>query len=105
MDADDEATWTYSRRVPAWARPFRGAPHVREQQAPAVSGQEMVGIGEAVVAQDGVAALEGQRVREHRAVAHASVELAVLAAGVDTGRQVGQQVLVEVAPGEAGVQL
>src|SRR5690606_4828511 len=26
MDADDEATWTYSRRVPAWARPFRGAP-------------------------------------------------------------------------------
>src|SRR5690606_2147519 len=28
MDADDEATWTYSRRVPAWARPFRGAPHV-----------------------------------------------------------------------------
>src|SRR5690606_19932980 len=30
MDADDEATWTYSRRVPAWARPFRGAPHARE---------------------------------------------------------------------------
>src|SRR5690606_5188017 len=30
MDADDEATGTYSRRVPAWARPFRGAPHVRE---------------------------------------------------------------------------
>src|SRR5690606_16308703 len=27
MDADDEATWTYSRRVPAWARPFREAPH------------------------------------------------------------------------------
>src|SRR5690606_25652977 len=31
MDADDEATWTYLRRVPAWARPFRGAPHVRER--------------------------------------------------------------------------
>src|SRR5690606_14947806 len=31
MDVDDEATWTYSRRVPAWARPFHDAPHVREQ--------------------------------------------------------------------------
>ena len=27
MDVDDEAPWTGSRRVPAWARPFRGAPH------------------------------------------------------------------------------
>src|SRR5690606_35039808 len=25
MDVDDEAPWTGSRRVPAWARPFRGA--------------------------------------------------------------------------------
>src|SRR5690606_18531341 len=27
MDDDDEAPWMGSRRVPAWARPFRGAPH------------------------------------------------------------------------------
>src|SRR5690606_13667576 len=31
MDVDDEAPWTGSPRVPAWARPFRGAPHVRER--------------------------------------------------------------------------
>src|SRR5690606_8092334 len=33
MDVDDEAPWTGSRRVPAWARPFRGARHVSERFA------------------------------------------------------------------------
>src|SRR3546814_2840564 len=62
-----------------------------------------VGVGEAVprlrggrLAQDGVAALDCQRCDEHGAVGNAGVELAVLAAGVDTRRQVIEQRRVEV---------
>src|SRR5690606_39303789 len=31
MSTTDEAPWMGSRRVPAWARPFHGAPLVRER--------------------------------------------------------------------------
>src|SRR3546814_16464135 len=31
MDVDDEAPWMGSRRVPAWAKPFRGAPHASDE--------------------------------------------------------------------------
>src|SRR3546814_10883761 len=62
-----------------------------------------VGVGEAVprlrggrLAQDGVAALDCQRCDERGAVGNAGVELAVLAAGVDTRRQVIEQRRVEV---------
>src|SRR5690606_41341376 len=62
-------SWTYLRRVPAWARPFRGAPHVRERLLRAQGAllrevrATVVGVGEALVAPDGVAAFERERPR------------------------------------------
>src|SRR5690606_33521939 len=66
--------------------------------------EQVVGVEEAVVAEDVFAAAQRQWGREHRAVPGAGVELAVLAAGVDAGGQLPQQNFVEGAPGEARVE-
>src|SRR5690606_710523 len=66
--------------------------------------EAVVGIEEALVAEDVLPAAQGEWFGEHRAVPGAGVELAVLAAGVDARGQLPQQRFVEVAPGEAGVE-
>ena len=57
------------------------------------------------VAGDDIAGFDRDRRAKHRAGAGESVELAVLGAWVDVRRQVGQQVEVETAAGEARGQL
>ena len=58
-----------------------------------------------MVAEDGFAALQGQGAVKHRAGADAGVELAVFAAGIDSGGQVGEQRGIKFAAGESGVEL
>src|SRR5690606_14990912 len=84
-------------KLAAMAAPTVAAPTPLLQEA-------VVGVEEALVAEDVVPAAERQRRAEHRAVPGAGVELAVLAAGIHVRRQLAQQRLVEGAPGEAAVE-
>ena len=60
----------------------------------------MIGEHESVAVDD-LAEVDIDRAGEHRAVIDERMELAVLAARVDAGRQIGEQRAVEVAAGEA----
>src|ERR1700761_2663126 len=62
---------------------------------------EEIGIDE-IVSLHGLAGYDGDGSREHRAGGDEGVELAALAAWVDGGRQVGEELRVEGASGEGG---
>src|SRR6266576_1276833 len=55
------------------------------------------------LALDDLAALAGDRLGEDRTPRDEGVELAVLASGVDAGRELDEQPLVVAAPAEGGV--
>ena len=77
----------------------------REPAGQTVGHGKQVAVGETIFPQDDVADRVGDRRVEDRAVGDERVELPALAARVDGARQIGEEVGVERAPGERGVQL
>src|SRR4026209_187581 len=79
-------------RTPSWTGSKSGSRLRRSRR-------KKIGIGR-TVALHGFTARNTHRVRHHRAGGDERMKLAVLAAGIDSGRQIVEQGLIEMPPGE-----
>src|ERR1700686_2641798 len=68
------------------------------------SRRQQIAIRKSLLPQHALAALQVDRRREGRAIVNKGVKLAVLAARIDAGGQVGQERIVKLTPREIGRQ-